>query len=613
MSSVTPSNALSARVMAATGIHAQPGVYAVLLGSGVSRSAGISTGWEIVEHLVQKAAAADNPDDADSHALAASDPEAWWKLHSEGDLGYSSLLAAIAPSSAARQGLLAEYFEATEDDRADGRKVPTAAHNAIAELVKAGSIKVIVTTNFDRLMEQALEAAGVTPQVVARPDAARGATPLAHADATVIKLHGDWKDLEFRNTFDELVSYPQPWIDLLTQVFNEYGLLVSGWSAEWDKALVQILEATPRRYPLYWDSRSSKSDVAKNVLKMHGGHVIQSTSADDLFTQLASSVSALTRLAEPPLTTAMAVTRLKRALPDPLRRIELRDLILEHVKGLVKTLADAEPQSARDAAVVDGYLDAMFEAVRPIVTLLIHAVRYDDGTYTNLLVEALQAILSRNKAARGQIVQTFDELRHYPALLALRAMCVEAVRQCKDDLIIALLTSPRWDDPFHQGRSTIAADVLHTLNVIDGSVVNALPRWGDNSPGWIFPGSHLLKTVLRDLFVDNDVEASEFDDAFDDAEYVTGLVQHLLPEDRPGYHHWPISGEFIVRNRWRSSGPGWENEMPESETRFREHIARSGQAPWNKFLETVPLEDAPAELDRELVSYRDTLAKYRTY
>lgn len=39
----------------------------------------------------------------------------------------------------------------------------------IAELVKRGSVKVIVTTNFDRLMEQALGAVGIASQVIARP------------------------------------------------------------------------------------------------------------------------------------------------------------------------------------------------------------------------------------------------------------------------------------------------------------------------------------------------------------------------------------------------------------------------------------------------------------
>ena len=38
-------------------IQTNPGVYALLLGSGVSRSAGIPTGWEIVMDLLGKLAA----------------------------------------------------------------------------------------------------------------------------------------------------------------------------------------------------------------------------------------------------------------------------------------------------------------------------------------------------------------------------------------------------------------------------------------------------------------------------------------------------------------------------------------------------------------------------
>ena len=36
------------------------------------------------------------------------------------------------------------------------RKTPTAAHYAIADLVRGGHVRVLITTNFDRLMENAL-------------------------------------------------------------------------------------------------------------------------------------------------------------------------------------------------------------------------------------------------------------------------------------------------------------------------------------------------------------------------------------------------------------------------------------------------------------------------
>lgn len=85
---------------------------------------------------------------------------------------------------------LHSYFEPADDERDRGVKLPTAAHRAIAELVSAGRIRLILTTNFDHLIEDALTAAGV-PQVISRSDAIGGMAPLQHARATVIKLHGD--------------------------------------------------------------------------------------------------------------------------------------------------------------------------------------------------------------------------------------------------------------------------------------------------------------------------------------------------------------------------------------------------------------------------------------
>lgn len=601
MSSISPGNALTPRVMLATGIHAQPGVYALLLGSGVSRSAGISTGWEIVSHLVQKVAAAADPDNAESHALAQSDPEAWWAQRGEGDLGYSSLLAAIAPSSAARQGLLAEYFEASEEDRASGMKVATAAHAAIAQLVKDGWVKVIVTTNFDRLMEQALDAVGIAPQVISRPDAVGAATPLAHANATIVKLHGDWKDLEFRNTLDELDTYPQPWIELVRQVCNEYGLLISGWSAEWDKALVGVLESTPRRYPLYWDSRSSKSAVARNLLAQHGGHMIPADSADQLFASLTSSVEALTRLAEPPLSTAMAVTRLKRAMPDPLRRIELQDLLADYTNQLVQVIPGLAPSTSREWSVMDAYLDEMLAATTPLMTLLVNGVRYDDGTHTRQWIATLQRLLDRSTSQPAGLIQTVDELRNYPALLALRAMSVEAVHNGKDDVLVALLTRPHWDDPLHQRRSTIAADVLHLLNVIDNDFANGLPRW--EGQRWVYPSSHLLKSVLIGFFADDGIEYAAYRDLCHDVEYRTGLAQFLLPSQEDRYRHNPNSGEFVHDDSWQALGNNWDNQAPRAEIRFLDHIARCGSAAWNELL-------GERDVDQAVVAYRDLLKSY---
>lgn len=135
-------------------VQANPGVYAVLIGSGVSRSARIPTGWEITLDLVRKLASV-------AGETCDPDPALWYHERYGKDPDYSELLDALAKTPTERQQLLRGYLEPSEDERAEGIKAPTAAHRAIANLAAKGYIRVIITTNFDRLMEMALADAGV--------------------------------------------------------------------------------------------------------------------------------------------------------------------------------------------------------------------------------------------------------------------------------------------------------------------------------------------------------------------------------------------------------------------------------------------------------------------
>ena len=107
---------------------------------------------------------------------------------------YSDLLDQLPGTPAERQQLLRGYFEPNEQEREEGLKQPTAAHRAIAALAAQGYIKVILTTNFDRLIEKALRDAGVEPTVLSSPDHVQGSLPLVHTPCCVIKLHGDYLD-----------------------------------------------------------------------------------------------------------------------------------------------------------------------------------------------------------------------------------------------------------------------------------------------------------------------------------------------------------------------------------------------------------------------------------
>jgi hypothetical protein len=139
-------NMINPLLSLAFSLYSCPGIYALLLGSGVSRAAQIPTGWEIIIDLTRQLARLEG-------AGEIVDPERWYRERFGEPPNYSRLLALVAPSATERQQLLKRYFEPSEDERANGVKSPTAAHRAIAGLVASGAIRVILTTNFDRLLE----------------------------------------------------------------------------------------------------------------------------------------------------------------------------------------------------------------------------------------------------------------------------------------------------------------------------------------------------------------------------------------------------------------------------------------------------------------------------
>ena len=76
----------------------------------------------------------------------------------------------------------------------------------VAALVAGGYIKLIVTTNFDRLLEAALTDEGIDPTIVSAREHASRAMPIAHSRCTIIKVDGDYLSTDLKNTAEELAD-----------------------------------------------------------------------------------------------------------------------------------------------------------------------------------------------------------------------------------------------------------------------------------------------------------------------------------------------------------------------------------------------------------------------
>ena len=406
-------------------MHSNQEGYAILLGSGISKAAGIPTGWEVVLDLLAKLARLENL------SLQHSELADWYRQETGRDPSYSSILEGMAKTPSERQKMLQSYWEATDEEREAGIKQPTTAHRAIADLVKRHFVKVIVTTNFDRLMEDALEQVGIHPIVLSTVSQVEGASPLPLLDCCVFKVHGDYQDSFILNTPVELDHYPDAINKLLDRIFDDYGLVVCGWSAEWDIALREAIERSQsRRFTTYWATRGEPSGAARQLIRHRRAEVITIADADSFFENLRDNVVTIQELESVhPLSVEVSVARMKKYLAEERHRIQLADLIN-------RTVADVIAQTSGE----------MFDTnrrARVDPELLMHSVRaYTTSSSALMEIGALggywmeeyqlglwetvlDRLLSRGTSLTGTVA--LINLQRLPGILLLYALGLGAV------------------------------------------------------------------------------------------------------------------------------------------------------------------------------------------
>ena len=485
-------------------MHSNRGVYAVLLGSGVSRAASIPSGWEVVLDLIRKLAVAMGEN-------AEPDPETWYEHKFGRSPGYSSILAELAKTPSERQHLLKEYFEPSADDEMTKR--PTKAHRAIAEMVRSGHIRVILTTNFDRLMEQSLEALGVNPIVISTTDMIAGALPLVHAPCTVIKLHGDYLDARTKNTPDELASYDDRLNHLLDKIFDEYGLVVCGWSADWDEALRSAVERCKgRRFSTYWAQRGVPSEAATRLIAHRAASVIEVRDADVFFTDLHQKVRSLAAFDSPhPLSAKVAAVTLKRLLSEDRHRIELSDFVSTEVKRVIVEISDAKSAQSGDSIAEATrnrmkFYESHCEVLQEIFVVGCKWANDDQcAPWSNALVR-----LADVPATLGN--GTLGDLLRYPALLMLFAGGLAALASSNFTILKSLLVESRVQDRSDSNRRCSAFFALYPQAVLDSDQGKKALKPAD--PGYMPLSDHLhdyLRESLRDGLPNDDDYTRTFD------------------------------------------------------------------------------------------------------
>lgn len=514
-------------------IYSNKGVYALLLGSGISRSAGIPTGWNIVTDLIQKLAVQYGKNDIDN-------PEKWFEEQYGECPNYSTILSKLVHTQTERVNLLKPYFEPNEEERENHFKEPTKAHRAIAQLAKDGYIKLVLTTNFDRLLEKSLEDVGITPQVICHSDDIDGAIPLVHAGFTIVKINGDYIDCRFLNTEDELADYPDKLKDYVLRIINEFGLITCGWSGEWDKGLVNIIRSSEnRRYESYFTYCNKCENTLKELATFRQGNTLPIENADSFFTELAERVMALSNLeGNHPLSKDIAVERLKRYIAKSEKNI-LYDDLFENESERAYNKIIQNYSFPLNHKTFNECLKRHLNAIDTLLPMCITAVRWAKPIHEQAVCDMLARFVEF-PIKSGESYQSETVKLHYlSGLLLMYTIGISCIKYDKYSLLNKILhISAR--NSIHDSKINITG-IIHPC-IFDRDTANSC-IWPDKK---YTPISTLIHSKIRSLFNSILRDDTDFNVVFDIFEYLYSLSYLYLNGEGFG-GIWVPWGEY----KWR--------------------------------------------------------------
>lgn len=265
----------------------RPGKLMWFLGAGASAAAGIPTAGDMIWEFKQKLFVSQRRASPEMVADLAS-PSVRQHLQAHIDSAnslpadgapneYSAIFERVFPAEADRRSYL--------DAKLSGAK-PSYGHMALAALMKSDHTRVVWTTNFDSLVADACAKVfdgtgaltsvsfGVGPEI-ARKTMADGRWPVE------VKLHGDFRWRQLKNTDDELRHQDRDLRAVLVESCRRSGLVVCGYSGR-DDSIMDALEeaaAIPGAFPagLFWLHRGEAPPYGRvtSLLALAHSHGIE--------------------------------------------------------------------------------------------------------------------------------------------------------------------------------------------------------------------------------------------------------------------------------------------------------------------------------------------------
>ena len=420
-------------------LNSKPNSYCLLLGSGVSSASGIPTGWQVIQLLIKDLMIVQNEE--------SNDPELWFQNKYGVEPNYNDLLRELGPTPSARQQLLLKYFESgEEEDGGDTSNSDSSIYTNISSLVKNGTVKVIVTTNFDHLLENSLRNSGISPVVVSTEAQAMNLLPLHTYDCLIFHINGDYLYPDsMKNTEEELREYSTHMNDLLGKILSNYGLIIVGWSANWDRGLTDKIASqhVVKFFTPYWIDISPLRGMALNLADNLGIRFLQ-MSATDFFSRLASNIEGLKNLQpNDPYEAPLVISRSKLAFSRQERPFAIHDLMrgsFEKLRSASAMNPNSFQLSDEDFAIRSAQL---WNELELPVSYIVAAAYWGNSDTDNWW---LPDISKFSMHPQGGGLQNQLVLQQLAGLVMFYAAGVTLVASNRDDVLYRLFTDLQFQD-----------------------------------------------------------------------------------------------------------------------------------------------------------------------
>ena len=262
-----------------------PQKFCFILGAGASRSSKIKTGQELVDKWDREL----NEQNPDRY-------KRWRSKHGITDENKHSFYSAYYDERyrANKNQGISFLIELMED------KIPSAGYVALSYILSKTENKIVLTTNFDHLIETALsyyrfDDRKKMPVVIVHEEMAHHINPDIRRPL-IVKLH---RDIMFtpRNTDEEVGKFDQRWNSALDSIFRSYSPIFVGYAGN-DGGLMKFLSDNAEKFkngvwktPYWLVHTSKKIDVQiENFLKASAVFLVRGVDFDRFMMNLASKL-----------------------------------------------------------------------------------------------------------------------------------------------------------------------------------------------------------------------------------------------------------------------------------------------------------------------------------